>query len=99
MGNAGAAQEAVTLFQAGQEQKKTMKWTANSCIIMLNTYVQGANTKFLVSLGIQFPGGFLAVWLIGPRISPLFDMARNPWSNTSKSSLIYTSKFSLTSFP
>ena len=51
------------------------------CIIMLNTYVQGANTKFLVSLGIQFPGDFLAVWLIGPRISPLFDMERNPWSN------------------
>ena len=61
-----------------------MKWTANNCIIMLNTYVQGANTKFLVSLGIQFPGDFLAVWLIGPRISPLFDMERNPWSNASK---------------
>ena len=71
VGNAGAAQEAVTLFQTGQEQKETMKGTANNCIVMLNTYVQGANTKFLVSLGIQFPGGFLTLWLIGPRISPV----------------------------
>ena len=58
-------------FKQVRNKKKTMTWTANNCIVMLNTYVQGANTKFLVSLGIQFPGGFLTLWLIGPRISPV----------------------------
>lgn len=76
-------------------RKKSMKWAANNCIIMLNAYVQGVNTKFLLSSGIQFPGVFLAVWLIGPRISPLPDMERDPWRNVSKCIIIIINIFFL----